>query len=273
MNLNEILKKHEIWLRGEEGGERADLSYTDLSGVDLTGADLRYANLRCVDLRYANLRYANLSDVDLRKADLSNTDLINAGLRDANLRNTNLRCANLRNVNLRNTDLRNTDLRCVNLNDADLRGADLRDTRLINANLSGADLRDVNLRDADLRGTDLIGIKTNIYTIGYNLACPEKGSFIGYKKANGCIVELLILEDSKRSSATTVKCRCDKAKVLEIKDIETGEKVKEVYSDYDPKFIYKVGEIVSVDNFDNNRWNECASGIHFFMNRKNAINY
>ena len=273
MNLKEILKKHKLWLRGEEGGERADLSYTDLNDVDLKGADLRYANLRCVDLRYANLRYANLSDTDLRKAGLSDTDLINAGLRDANLRNANLRCANLRNVNLRNTDLRNTDLRCVNLNDADLRGADLRDTRLINANLSGADLRDVNLRDADLRGTDLIGIKTNIYTIGYNLACPEKGSFIGYKKANGCIVELLILEDSKRSSGTTMKCRCDKAKVLEIKDIETGEKVEEVYSDYDPKFIYKVGEIVSVDNFDNNRWRECASGIHFFMNRKNAINY
>ena len=130
-----------------------------------------------------------------------------------------------------------------------------------------------DLRGADLSGADLIGIKTNIYTIGYNLACPEKGSFVAYKKANGCIVELLILEDSKRSSATTMKCRCDKAKVLEIKDIDTGEKVEEVYSDYDPKFIYKVGKIVSVDNFDNNRWNECASGIHFFMNRGNAINY
>ena len=146
---------------------------------------------------------------------------------------------------------------------ADLRGADLRSIHL----------RFADLRFADLRGTDLTSIETNMNTIGYNLACPEKGSFIAYKKANGCIIKLLILEDSKRSSATTVKCRCDKAKVLEIKDIETGEKVEEVYSDYDPKFIYKVGEIVSVDNFDNNRWRECASGIHFFMNKKNALNY
>ena len=208
MNLNEILQKHEMWLKGEEGRERADLRYTDLSGADLTDVDLRYANLRGTDLRYANLRYANLSDADLRKADL--------------------RCADLRGVNL-----------------------------------GGADLRGVNLR----------GIKTNIYTIGYSLACPEKGSFIAYKKANGCIIKLLILEDSKRSSATTVKCRCDKAKVLEIKDIDTGEKVEEVYSDYDPKFIYKVGEIVCVDNFDEDRWNECSTGIHFFMNRENAIKY
>ena len=208
MNLNEILQKHEMWLKGEEGRERADLRYTDLSGADLTGVDLRYANLRGTDLRYANLRYANLSDTDLRKADL--------------------RCADLRGVNL-----------------------------------GGADLRGVNLR----------GIKTNIYTIGYSLACPEKGSFIAYKKANGCIIKLLILEDSKRSSATTVKCRCDKAKVLDIENIKTGLKVMEVRSNYDSKFIYRVGEIVSVDNFDDDRWNECAPGIHFFMNKESAIKY
>ena len=273
MNLEKILKKHEMWLEGKEGGERADLRYTNLNGINLTGADLRYVNLSGADLRYANLRYANLSDADLRKTDLSNANLINTGLRDANLRNANLRCANLRNTNLWNAALRNTDLRCTNLSGADLRGADLRDADLIDADLSGADLRDVNLRDTDLRGADLIDIKTNIYTIGHSLACPEKGSFIGYKKANGCIVELLILEDSKRSSATTMKCRCDKAKVLDIENIDTGEKVEEVYSDYDPKFIYKVGKIVSVDNFNHNRWNECSTGIHFFMNKENALNY
>ena len=190
---------------------------------------------------------------DLRGADLSGADLTGVDLRYANLR-----YANLRGANLRNADLSDTDLRDANLRDA---------------NLSGADLRDANLRDSDLRCADLIGIKTNIYTIGYNLACPEKGSFVAYKKANGCIVELLILEDSKRSSATTVKCRCDKAKVLDIENIKTGLKVMEVRSNYDSKFIYRVGEIVSVDNFDDDRWNECAPGIHFFMNKESAINY
>ena len=291
--LNEILEKHEMWLKGEEGRERADLRYTDLSGADLTGVDLRYANLRGTDLRYANLRYANLSDADLRKADLRCADLWNANLRyvnlsDADLRNTdlsdtdlsgaNLRNANLRNTNLRNAnlegaDLWNADLINANLSDADLINANLSDADLINADLSDADLRGVNLRGADLRGVNLRGIKTNIYTIGYSLACPEKGSFIAYKKANGCIIKLLILEDSKRSSATTVKCRCDKAKVLDIENIKTGLKVMEVRSNYDSKFIYRVGEIVSVDNFDDDRWNECSTGIHFFMNRENALNY
>ena len=201
--LKEILKKHKMWLNGEEGGE-------------------------CAYLRKVDLYNINLRDVNLSYADLSSANLIGADLNNANLNN-----ANLNNTNLRGTNLWNANLSYANLNN----------------------------------------IETNINTIGYNLACPEDGFFIGYKKAKKCIVKLLILEDSKRSSATTSKCRCDKAKVLEIKDIETGEKVEEVYSDYDPKFIYKVGEIVSVDNFDNNRWNECSTGIHFFMNRENAINY
>ena len=83
----------------------------------------------------------------------------------------------------------------------------------------------------------------------------------------------MIPEDAKRSSATTMKCRCDKAKVLDIENILTGKKIKKVSSNYDSDFVYRVGEIVSVDNFDDNRWNECSTGIHFFMNRENAINY
>lgn len=136
-----------------------------------------------------------------------------------------------------------------------------------------ANLRNANLSSVDLRRVNLTGIKTDIYTIGYNLACPEEGSFIGYKKAGKYIVKLLIMEDSKRNSATTLKCRCDKAKVLDIEKIDTGEKIESTPSDYDINFVYKVGEIVKVDNFDENRWNECASGIHFFMNKQNAIKY
>ena len=153
-----------------------------------------------------------------------------------------------------------------------LSGEDLRNADLSCAYLIGADLRYVDLRGADLSNADLSYAKYNFGTEGYNIACPEKGSFIGYKKANGCLIELLILEDSKRSSATTSKCRCDKAKVLDIEDIKTGEQITSVSSEYDKNFIYTVGEIVKVDNFDEDRWNECGTGIHFFVNKANAIN-
>ena len=46
-----------------------------------------------------------------------------------------------------------------------------------------------------------------------------------------------------------------------------------VASKYDRTFIYRVGETASVCDFDENRWNECAPGIHFFITREEAINY
>ena len=49
-----------------------------------------------------------------------------------------------------------------------------------------------------------------------------------------------------------------------------GDKVP---SDRDENFIYEIGKTVSVNDFDDDRWNECGTGIHFFMNRENAINY
>lgn len=204
----------------------------------LNGEGGEYADLRGVNLKGADLRYANLNNIDLRCADLYSADL------------------------------RYADLRYANLNSANLSGASL-----YNANLTGANLSGTNLYSSNLNNANLTNVKTNMYTIGYNLACPEEGSFIGYKKAGKYIVKLLIMEDSKRSSATTLKCRCDKAKVLDIEKIDTGEKIENTPSDYDINFIYKVGEIVKVEDFDENRWIECSSGIHFFMNKENAIQY
>ena len=256
--LKEILNKHKMWLRDEEGGERANLSNADLRGFDLSNINLSGADLRNIDLSDTNLNYTDLSNADLWNSNLSYTDLIGA-----DLWNSNLSESDLNNANLSYTNLRGANLSYTNLSYTDLRGADLRYANLNNA----------NLWDANLRYANLNNIETNMNTIGYNLACPEEGSFIGYKKASGCMVKLLILDDAERSSATTCKCRCDKVKVLEIESIETGERIEETKSDYDPEFIYRVGEIMTVKDFDYDRWNECAPGIYFFMNKENALNY
>jgi hypothetical protein len=73
--LKDILDKHGKWIRNEENGERANLSYADLRYADLSSANLRYA-----DLSYANLRYADLSYADLRYANLSSANLSSANL-------------------------------------------------------------------------------------------------------------------------------------------------------------------------------------------------
>ena len=159
----------------------------------------------------------------------------------------------------------------ANLRGANLCGANLRDANLRDADLRGADLRDANLCDANLYGANLCDAK-NIPYVPY--ACPDFGMFIGFKKASGKIVVLEIPEDARRLSGTGRKCRCDKAKVLEIQELDgTKSEVDEVASDYDHSFKYKVGEMVKVDDFDECRWNECSTGIHFFINRQEAVNW
>ena len=166
--------------------------------------------------------------------------------------------ADLRGANLIGANLRGADLRGADLSDANLRGADLSDANLIGANLIGA-----NLRGADLRGA-----QANHGTSFFHLQCPEEGSFIGWKKCrNGVIVKLLILEDALRSSATSRKCRASKVQVLEIFGSDIG------ISSHDNNFQYRKDEIIEIDNFDTDRWNECSTGIHFFITKEEAEHY
>ena len=169
------------------------------------------------------------------------------------------------------------DLRGADLREADLRGADLRVANLRVANLRGADLREADLREADLRGADLreadLREAKNIPFLP--LACPEKGEFVAFKKCSGYVVELLIPADAKRCSATTRKCRASYAKVLSITTL-AGEPVNTdsvANTTYSPNIVYKVGEFVYPDEFDDDRWNECSHGIHFFINRQDAVEY
>ena len=182
----------------------------------------------------------------------------------------NLCDANLCRADLCGADLRGADLRGANLCRANLCGANLRD-----ANLCDADLCRANLCDADLCGAKNIGqTHWDIYTAFYPLQCPESGSFIAWKKARNHIIKLEVCEDAFRSSATSRKCRCSKAKVLAIENIDgTPSSYNELPSDYDSSFIYKIGEIVEVPDFNTDRWNECSTGIHFFITREEAVKY
>jgi hypothetical protein len=105
------------------------------------------------------------------------------------------------------------------------------------------------------------------------LACPSEGAFTAWKKVNGKLIELEITADARRSSATTEKCRCDKAKVISITDISSNEQISEITNNNHVQTLYKVGEMVYPDAFDEDRFNECSNGIHFFIDKQSAINY
>lgn len=204
-----------------------------------------------------------------KRAILIGADLAGANLSEAILRQADLRCASLFGAKLFYASLYCADLRGADLSGADLSGANLRYADLRGANLNGADLC-----SADLIGAELDDVEYNHKTGFFALQCPEEGSFIGYKKACNHIIKLEILPDAKRSSATTRKCRCSSAKVLSITTLDgQDDGTHIVSSDYDNSFVYRVGEIVRVDNFDDNRWRECSRGIHFFMTRDEAVRY
>ena len=205
-----------------------------------------------------NLSYSFLTGANLEGTDLSN----------ANLECADLECANLTDVNLTDADLASAYLIGADLTNADLARAYLKGANLTNVNLIG-----VNLKSAYLNHANLTDVKYNHTTSFFELQCPKKGSFIGYKKADNKIVKLLITEDSKRSSATTRRCRCSKAKVLNITSLDSKKNFEKVASDYNSNFVYEVGKIIEIENFDENRWNECSTGIHFFITRDEAVIY
>ena len=188
-------------------------------------------------------------------------------------------------------DLTGAYLTGAYLKGADLTGADLKGAYLTGAYLTGAYLKGAYLTGADLKGADLTGAYltgaylTGAYLKGADLkgakeipyvpfACPSDGAFIGWKKVCGNLIKLEIPEDARRCSATSQKCRCDKAKVLSVWNMRLEEEVSEVVNHaYNQKTLYKVGEMVYPDSFDEDRWNECSHGIHFFINKQDAINY
>lgn len=293
--LDVILEKHKHWLAQDcEGWEnmRAVLQQIDLSRVDLRSADLRDivfsgTNLRLAHLAYADLSGAYLDSADLYLANLNGADLSKTDLRDAsfhraylkgtnlfgaNLRGANFHLANLYRANLGTAALCYTNFFGAYLAEANLWCADVDGANFYRADLSLADLTGVNLSKANLHGTYLLSAKN----IGYMpLACPSEGAFIGWKKYKTFLIKLEIPEDAKRSSATGGKCRCDKAKVLDISNLDgTDAGISSVINrNYSPHITYTIGEMVYPDSFDNDRWDECSNGIHFFINKKDAIDY
>ena len=119
------------------------------------------------------------------------------------------------------------------------------------------------------------------------LRCPSSGSFIGWKKAFYgdpnltdyypiCIVKVLIPEDARRFSAFSEKCRCDKAEILDAYDYDTGCPLKKntvIRSIFNPSFEYRIGDTITIPDFDGNRWDECSSGFHFFVGEEFAKNF
>lgn len=202
--------------------------------------------------------------MDLKGYDLSKIDFTLSSFREVMLDGVDFSCASLENTLLDGCSMRNANCQNANLRTASMRGC----------NLTGADIRGADLFRAVLEYARLDHVIFDEYTKWFRLHCPETGAFVAYKKClNDRIVQLLVPADAKRTSATGPTCRCSKAKVLTIKNFDETISYDEAWSTVDDNFVYRKGEWVEVKDFNEDRWMDSTTGIHFWMTRKEAMAY
>lgn len=135
------------------------------------------------------------------------------------------------------------------------------------------------LKDNDSTFMDF-ALKNFTYTPEYK-HYPSDCDFIGWKvikdgESRLYLVKLLIPKDAKVSSWIGDKCRADRAYVLNIYNQE-GKEVQEVVAKcaINDKILtnYTVGEYSYPDDFDDNFRNVCSNGIHFFLDKQEAMDY
>ena len=205
---------------------------------------------------------------------LENMNLENYDLSDMNFSHSNFINVNLSNVNFCSSQLVNVLLDDCNLQNANLKNANLERASLRRANLTKVDISGARLYAAVLENAILDNIIFNDKTENFRIHCPEQGAFVAYKKGlDNLIIKLLIPSDAKRVSSTMNCCRCDKAKVLEIKNFEGTKFFDEAWSTVAENFCYKLGEWVYAENFNEDRWYDSTGGIHFWMTEDEAKAY
>lgn len=211
-----------------------------------------------------SFREMELWDMDLTDMDLSNIEFLLCSFQ-----NTILNGVNFENSSVENTLFDGCPMRRANFKNAFMRTASFRYCDMRECNIEGA-----NLFGAVLEFANLEGIISNEDTQWFRLRCPETGAFLAYKKCvNDRLVQLLVPADAKRTSATMPSCRCNKAKVLTIKSFDYTERFDEAWSLVDENFVYRVGQWVEVKDFNEDRWQDSTTGIHFWLTREEAKAY
>ena len=210
-----------------------------------------------------------LGEIELKDADFSGWDLSYMDFTLCIFKNVCFDGADMSYTTVENALFDKCSLRGANFQNANLKSAAMRYNDLTGANIKGANLFAAVLEFAKL--DDIIFDDT---TKWFKLHCPEEGAFLGYKKCfNNRLVQLLIPADAKRTSATMNSCRCSKAKVLTIKSFDYKEEYDEAWSLVDENFVYRKGQWVEVLDFNEDRWQDSTTGIHFWLTREEALAY
>lgn len=231
----------------------ADFSYCNLVNTTFTGA-LDGANFAC----------ATIENARFERCDLSMVNLSEAVLKSVTLSKSNMFMAKFSESSLYDVTFSECDGGCCRFADCTWDEVKIKKCEFPYSTTNGVTL----LSEPEIKDS-------NLYGATFNSVCPETGAFEAWKIVERIyLVKLRVPADAKRSSAATIKCRCSKAKVLDILNTETRHHVKSV-ENHTQGFTckYEVGKIVKPDSFDPRWWNECSHGIHFFLRKEQALNY
>ena len=120
---------------------------------------------------------------------------------------------------------------------------------------------------ANLSRANLSRAKVNDGTKLPHFQIPDGGLRV-WKKINGKLVTLLIPGEAKRTACLTGrKCRAEYAVVT---NIVGGGPVTSNGCGNGVATVYKEGETVRPDSYDDNPMVQCSHGIHFFLTRAEA---
>ena len=301
--INEFLEKHK-----DEDINRKDTSTIieriiserrkEMEKTRIRGIILHKMNLDVLDIKFANIEAISFYECNIEEMTTNAKAFFISNSYVKHLyisKETSL-------IKLEYSTINELEILTCEIEVLGLKKSSIKTIHLIKGNIHTIDDKDDGLKDVIIKG-----FGHNLYS-----SCPEVGSFIGFKSLrhpdcdNIIIAKLLITEDAKRSSSTTRKCRASQVKVLDIydsqnRDIKFDKGYSYIFTDCDQckyehklnnsypdcydciheednpciteNFCYTVEETITIDNFDENRWNECAPGIHFFPTEIEAINY
>lgn len=188
-DLDHIIEKHAMYMKGRHGGARAVVTYSNLSYLDFKKSDLSFADFTgslfleadlsnsnftgtsffAGDLRNANMSLGNFSRADFRGAYVAGADLTGANLKDADMREGKIMKRGEKGTltdrkrsggigaktvftgaKLTDTNMAGIQAKAADFSDADLTGANMTGTDLGESILEGANLTDVDMTGSNL---------------------------------------------------------------------------------------------------------------------------
>ena len=288
----------------------ANLEHSVLMHTSFRGCDLRDANLDYTTMYFTNFEHTSLTGSSLRYSSIKYTrapwvEFIRADLEFASISYSSFSSSNLNGANLCGMSSIMTDWAYCLFHDAILTGSHFRKCNLISVNLSCAKLSEAEFDESAMDNAvfsnsditkatfDKSSISTALFDnvtgelIDFRKGKVLREDIIGYKKCRFihstydiydrfgpgllAIVTLLIPKGATVFSINGNKCRTNRAKVIAINDI-MGAPLPRAQSCY--KYMsYYVGDEFNMYDFDCAYNVECGRGIHFFMNKQDAIDY